>query len=150
MFIILSHCPHFCVYISILTPSATADTFYTAERGTTVYNGRPTTWTGKVGLMYPSDYGYASGSVCLSTALLNYSNNCYKINYLCKGQLWLQSPYASTNGCATVVDIDGGVYGEGYIFDYGSSDIFPSLYLKSEVKITGGDGSESNPFTLGL
>ena len=39
--------------------SATADTFYTAERGTTVYSGRPTKWTGKVGLMYPSDYGYA-------------------------------------------------------------------------------------------
>ena len=30
--------------------SATADTFYTAERGTTVYSGRPTTWTGKVGI----------------------------------------------------------------------------------------------------
>ena len=34
--------------------------WYRYERGTTVYSGRPTTWTGKVGLMYPSDYGYAT------------------------------------------------------------------------------------------
>ena len=35
--------------------------FYGYERGTTVYSGRPTYWVGKIGLMYPSDYGYATG-----------------------------------------------------------------------------------------
>ena len=63
---------------------ATADTFYTAERGTTVYSGRPTTWTGKVGLMYPSDYGYAvlASSCGRTTNLGDYDstacagNNC--------------------------------------------------------------------------
>ena len=34
--------------------------WYSYERGTTVYSGRSTSWTGKVGLMYPSDYGYAT------------------------------------------------------------------------------------------
>ena len=38
----------------------TASMFYERERGTTVYSGRSTSWTGKVGLMYPSDYGYAT------------------------------------------------------------------------------------------
>ena len=33
-----------------------ASHFYGYERGTTVYSGRPTTWSGKVALMYPSDY----------------------------------------------------------------------------------------------
>lgn len=33
---------------------------YTYERGSTVYSGRQAKWTGKIGLMYPSDYGYAS------------------------------------------------------------------------------------------
>ena len=33
---------------------------YEKERGTTVYSERPTKWTGKIGLMYPSDYGYAT------------------------------------------------------------------------------------------
>ena len=39
--------------------SATADAFYGYERGTTVYSGRPTSTTGYIGLMYPSDYGYS-------------------------------------------------------------------------------------------
>ena len=34
--------------------------WYSYERGITVYSGRSTSWTGKVGLMYPSDYGYAT------------------------------------------------------------------------------------------
>ena len=37
-----------------------ASHWYGYERGTKVYSGHATTWTGKVGLMYPSDYGYAT------------------------------------------------------------------------------------------
>ena len=38
---------------------------YEKERGTIVYSGRPTTWPGKIALMYPSDYGYAADlSLC--------------------------------------------------------------------------------------
>ena len=33
---------------------------YGYERGTTVYSGRPTSWTGKIALPYPSDYVYAT------------------------------------------------------------------------------------------
>lgn len=33
---------------------------------------------------------------------------------------------------------------------YANYAVFPALYLSSNVKITGGDGSESNPFTLTL
>ena len=40
--------------------SKLASHWYTYERGTDVYSGRPTEWIGKVGLMYPSDYGYAT------------------------------------------------------------------------------------------
>lgn len=39
-------------------PSVYVDNFYIAERGTTVSSGRPTEWTGKVGLMYPSEIAY--------------------------------------------------------------------------------------------
>ena len=35
----------------------TASRFYISERDKVVYNGRPTEWTGKVGLMYPSEVG---------------------------------------------------------------------------------------------
>ena len=35
----------------------TTSMFYERERGTEVYSGRPTAWTGKVALMYPSEVG---------------------------------------------------------------------------------------------
>ena len=67
--------------------------FYTYERGTTVYTGRPTEWQGKVGLMYPSDYGYATsgGSTsnrtsCLNKELYNWDSSSYSD---CKNNDWL-------------------------------------------------------------
>src|SRR5699024_3350454 len=44
----------------VSSSSKISSSFYTSERGTTVYAGRPTDWIGKIGLMYPSDYGYAT------------------------------------------------------------------------------------------
>ena len=48
-----------------------------------------------------------------------------------------------------MANIDNG----NMIANYGYSSesaIRPTLYLSSEVKITGGDGSQSNPYTLSL
>ena len=67
--------------------------WYSYERGTTVYGENSTTWTGKIALMYPSDYGYAtSGSsevnraTCLAESLDNWSrgaiSECYNNDYL--------------------------------------------------------------------
>ena len=67
------------------TDGATADTFYTAERGTTVYSGRPPTATGYIGLMYPSDYGYSVlSSSCARTTNIGSYNKA-----TCAGQSWL-------------------------------------------------------------
>ena len=61
----------------------TASGYYNAERDSSqVYSGNPTSTTQYIGLMYPSDYGYAAGSSCLSTALLYYSNSCKNSDYL--------------------------------------------------------------------
>ena len=74
----------------------TASMFYESERGTTVYSGHATTWTGKIGLMYPSDYGYATSgnsttdrATCLSKELFSWSlynwgnaSDCYSNDYL--------------------------------------------------------------------
>ena len=52
-----------------------ASHWYGYERGTTVFTGRTTEWTGKIGLMYLSDYGYATSGgdtgreTCLSYIL---------------------------------------------------------------------------------
>ena len=37
--------------------TAISSTWYFYERGTIVYTNQPTEWTGKIGLMYPSEVG---------------------------------------------------------------------------------------------
>ena len=62
----------------------TTSMFYKRERDTEVYSGRPTEWIGSIGLMYPSDYGYATsgGSTtnresCLAKELYNWNSSSF-------------------------------------------------------------------------
>ena len=128
----------------------TASGYYNAERDSSqVYSGNPASTIQNIGLMYPSDYGYAAGSSCLSTALYSYSNSCKNSDYLFSGETeWLQAPYASNSLTAGHL-ISTGFVGSGY--DVTSSRaVRPVLYLTSETQITGGDGSQGNAFQLSL
>ena len=130
---------------------ATSDSFYTAESGTTVYSGRPTEWTGKVGLMYPSDYGYAVlASSCERTTNLGDYNSA-----ACAGNNWLKSdstqwtltPRSSSSDNVFLVT------GYGILDDStnyaGSGDgARPSIYLKSNIAIMGGSGTYSDPYLI--
>ena len=126
----------------------TASGYYDAERSSTVYSGNPTSTTQKIGLMYPSDYGYAAGSSCLSTTLWNYVGGCKNSDYLYSGVAeWLQAPRASRDYYAASLN-DTGSVNYNYSVPY-SFAVRPVLYLNSNVQITGGDGSQKNAFTLG-
>ena len=129
--------------------SATADSFYTAERGTTVYSGRPTEWTGKVGLMYPSDYGYAVlASSCERTTNLSSYNKT-----ACAGNNWLKSdsyqwtltPRSSDSSVVFRVTDSGYLYSNTAHNGYGAR---PSVYLKSNIVVLGGDGSRDFPYII--
>ena len=129
--------------------SATADSFYTAERGTTVYSGRPTEWTGKVGLMYPSDYGYAVlASSCGRTTNLESYNKT-----VCAGNNWLKSDsyqWTLTPISSYSSDVFF-VYNRGYLdinFANIGNGASPSIYLKSNIAIMGGSGIYSDPYLL--
>ena len=131
------------------TYSATADTFYTAERGTTVYSGRPTTWTGKVGLMYPSDYGYAvlASSCARTTNLEDYgSTACAGNNWLKTGSdQWTLTPSSSDSSSGFTVD----QYGDLFLYSSNSGvGARPSIYLKSSIVVLGGDGSRDFPYVI--
>ena len=135
--------------------------FYSYERGTTVYTGRPTYWVGKVGLMYPSDYGYAtSGGTttnrdsCLAKEMYNWKDSsysdCKNNNYLYDNTVnqWTITLYSSISASIFLVGATGYVdYGYALV---SYNFVSPTLYLKSSVLITGGDGSSSNPYTLSL
>ena len=133
------------------TNSATAATFYTAERGSTVYGSNSTTTTGYIGLMYPSDYGYSvlASSCARTTNLGSYSSSS------CGGESWLlKNGYELTMTHRTpisyfvfVVSYSAGV---GYSSaDYGSA-VRPTAYLKSNVYVISGTGSITDPYVIGI
>ena len=131
--------------------NATAEAFYGYERGTTVYSGRPTTTTGYIGLMYPSDYGYSvlTSSCARTTNLGDYDSAA------CAGQSWLYgqgyewtiTPSSWNSG--NVFYLQGNGYLASYYASYGYS-VRPVLYLDSSVYVYDGNGSISDPYIIGM
>ena len=141
----------------------TTEKIYGEERGTTVCgacNSDTTklTWTGKVGLMYPSDeymvYGNGVNSACYDNP-----NGCSGTNaqagWVCKSNIlegqsspsytWLLSSDAGYSG--DVLSASGGGtlhYGNSF----SSHGVRPVVYLKSNIKIAGGTGEVGSPYTL--
>ena len=128
----------------------TASGYYNAERDSSqVYSGNPASTTQKIGLMYPSDYGYAAGESCLSAALYNYNSSCKNTDYLFNSKNeWLQAPSASDSNNAANLSSTGLVKCFGNYVNYISYAVRPVLYLNTSVQITDGIGSQSNPFKL--
>ena len=155
----------------------TPSVFYSKERGSDTGKVCPTnewcndkvirttSWIGKVGLMYPSDYGFSTSggnssnlNTCLSTSMNKWDSNenCYKNSWIYKkdytwqwtimpgGNIILSSTgfYVSSNLAVTT----GG--GDANLFVHGQ--IRPTVYLLSQIYVSGGDGSQSNPYTLKL
>ena len=120
---------------------------------------RTTTWTGNVGLMYPSDYGYATSggsttdrATCLNKELYNWDNSsvsdCKNNDWLLKNSWqWTISPHAYSSFAynAFVVGSDGYVGGNNA---YNYNAVLPVVYLTSNVGVQSGDGSRGNPFIL--
>ena len=137
-----------------VTPSM----FYERERGTTVHSGRPTTWTGKIGLMYPSDYGYATSggttkdrSACLAKELYNWDSSAFSD---CKGNdylfdtnnvQWTLAPASAFADRVFRVNSDGYVYYSGANL---TRAVRPALFLKSNIQVDKGTGAKSDPYTL--
>jgi len=134
--------------------------YYAAERGTTVYSGRPTTWTGRIALMYPSDYGYATSgntttdrATCLSKSLDKWrsASDCYNNDYLFNNShdQWTLTPRSSNSDCVFYVRHDDGIVNYGNV-SYISVFARPAAFLKSNISITSGDGSSTGPYQLNL
>ena len=100
--------------------------------------------TSKIGLMYLSDYLYASGyysNADTSTQGQYYFGNK---NWLYKGYEWTLTPYASNANVVWFVRYSDAFGNYGYI----PNGWRPTFYLKSSVYVTGGNGSFDNPYTI--
>ena len=109
-----------------------------------------TTFSGKVGLMYASDYGYASSPDNWSTNLSDYANDTNRNNnWMFMGfNEWIISP--SPDG--HIPNYSYFILSEGNIsrirVHYEVYAIRPTFYLNSDVAYISGDGSQSNPFRI--
>ena len=123
---------------------------YVYERGTKVYTGRPTIWSGKIGLIYASDYGYSNDLSKCSQTLVNYSDTT------CKGNTWLlykQSILSLTHDSGSNRGVWNAVYNGSFVGGSLAIDahyILPTLYLNSDISIESGAGSSSNPYKLSV
>ena len=151
-----------------------ASNFYKQERGnvngkqTCLSNGggewcndeveRTTIWGGYIGLMYPSDYGFAVGNnikdVCLSKNISSYGNeNCFEDNWLKSSEVnyYFLSPFQSVNLARNVFVTlkNGNLEGSD---TRAHQDVYPTVYLKSSTRILPNPnsnleyGSKENPF----
>ena len=104
--------------------------------------------------MYPSDYGFAVGgnvrTTCLEKNLYNYNeDNCYENNWIYLPTVqWLLTPYTGFYSSAFFI-YNNGIISDGYTTDIDLS-VKPTLYLKSNVIITEGTGTEENPYKFEL
>ena len=126
-----------------------AQTYYVSERGTTVYSGRPTSWTGLVGLMYRSDYAYTFANGVNDECYLG-SSSCYDLS---SDITWLYrknndkitiSPYYSSNNII-YIDFSGTGYTTQGVNLFSLK--YPVVYLRSDIKLDG-TGTSSNPYVI--
>ena len=141
----------------------TADGFYNIERTDgEVYGTNPSSIYAKVGLMYPSDYGYATVGGCREKAVYYYDTaDCKNNDWLFTSQAtswgsnkneWLLSPCSSVYNVAAYLSSAGYVnLGSNYSVGSRQLAVRPTFYLDSSIlKIVGtGDGSSSNPYRIG-
>ena len=134
--------------------SVTASAMYEYE-GTTSYDTttQPLISLGYIGLMSSSDYGYASSS-CYNSANMDSMNTttCAGSNWLYgKGAEWTLSQDFSGTSTVFYITSNGNVHGTFYNGGVGNGySTRPVLYLDSNVYVVSGDGSEANPYVLGM
>ena len=119
-----------------------------ADKGITIT--KTINWIGKIGLMYPSDYGYASSGCRDGEQILyNYNNEvCINTNWLYKKTYsWLLAPRSESWYILRYINDLGRVNSH---YAYMNRGVYPVTYLRSDVKLTSGDGTESNPYELSL
>ena len=143
------------------TPSINTGNMYNKERGTSLPSTTTSyVWTGKVGLIYPTDYSFAmnpstiSRSSCLGANYWDFKetaySDCKTSSYIFASTWqWTITPKTTRTNLSYSINTNGTADGTTtYGVNYGGGDVRPTVYLKSNVLISSGDGSEENPYTL--
>jgi len=132
--------------------------FYNYERGNTVYSGRSISWIGKIGLIYVSDYGYATSGgttknrqTCLNNSLVSwdgrFDTDCWNNNWLYySGSQWVMNSSSSDGYKVFHLRVNGIVNDTVY----NAKDLVmmrPAIYLKTDISLTG-EGTSTSPYEI--
>ena len=114
---------------------------------------RTTEWTGYIGLPYVTDWAYASGESICEVNMIKEDNReyiCNRNNWMRKVDwFWTISPGLNNKDSNIVWGLFSYANVTGRFANY-VQIVFPAIYLKSNVIIESGNGSESNPYMLKL
>ena len=144
-------------------PGIYVDAMYDKERVSgTVKSGNATTWTGKIAVPYPSDYGYAVDLSLCQKQISSY----YDATHTCTANNWmfnivtnngtdkgsLVTPNSGDVGDAWGIDSNGSVFSSNPTMKGVSGPLLitPVLSLTSELDIGSGSGTSSNPYQLNV
>ena len=110
---------------------------------------RTTKWIGRVGLPYPSDYGYATDLSICTEDLYNYYNspNCTDADWLYDMVNYLTMTPTLSDKASSIYRIS---YGRPEVTStLAHMGIHPTMYLKKDVVIESGTGTMSDPYIAG-
>ena len=147
--------------------SLTTSEIYIVEKdASSIYSGNPSSIFAKVGLMYLSDYGYATvggsttnKSTCRSTPIVNFNgpsvSDCKNNSWLFNSAVfvnyreWLLSPGTINETTVANINYDGSISVYDSTADFLSS-ARPTFYLDAvAIKIVGGTGTSTDPYHIG-
>ena len=117
------------------TVEATAKEFYNAE-------SKGTTWSGKVGLMYASDFGYAANYIGWTSPLSEYT---YFSSSNWMDEYYSQWTITRNSGDTRVFYVSSSAW---YSYASDVNEVKPVFYLNSDVELQSGNGTSSNPFRI--
>ena len=123
------------------TSSATPKEFYNAESS-------GTTWSGKIGLMYVSDYGYAASNSAWTTNMSSYNSlSITSNNWMYMGLLeWTISRYSANSAYVFNMTATGG-FNDNDVDNY-AIVVRPSFYLTSSTSYVSGSGTSADPIRI--
>lgn len=120
---------------------------------------RNTLWKGKVGLIYPSDYGYATsgGTNITRNECLSSNESAWKQSANttpCAINNWISTHWTITpiqnDSLAHLVYYFSSTGTQQYTFASFALYVAPTIYLKTNVKVASGLGTQKDPYILSI
>ncbi len=130
-----------------------SNSWYLNERREDRYDeSYPTTWQGEVGLIYPSDHGYATDfRLCASIA------GGHDYNAVCSQSNWIDKISGSVNNKKwTLTAASNTAHSVIWVATKSASDytatsslyVNPTLFLKNSVMVNKGNGTVNDPYVI--